>query len=73
MRNIISTDEPWTKEDVFFFLEDALRRGMSAQDIAGFLRRTVDEVQAKARELGGTTRQTPARVKDSTAQRSREQ
>jgi hypothetical protein len=51
----ISTTEPWSKADVFF-LEDALRRGMSAQDIAGFLRRTVDEVQAKGRELDDSRR-----------------
>jgi hypothetical protein len=28
-----------------------LQRGLSAEEVAGFLRRTVDEVQAKAREL----------------------
>jgi hypothetical protein len=42
--------EPWAKADVFF-LEDALRRGMSAEEIAAFLRRTADEVRAKIREL----------------------
>jgi hypothetical protein len=35
MRNITSTREPWAKEDLLF-LEDALRRGMSAKDVAGF-------------------------------------
>jgi len=44
--------EPWTTQDVFF-LQDALQRGLSAEEVAGFLRRTVDEVQAKARELEG--------------------
>jgi hypothetical protein len=47
----IAIHEPWSKADVFF-LEDALRRGMSPKEIAGFLRRTADEVQAKAREFG---------------------
>jgi hypothetical protein len=32
-------------------LEDALRRGMSAEEIAAFLRRAADEVRAKIREL----------------------
>jgi hypothetical protein len=49
----IATGEPWVKSDLLF-LEDALRRGLSAKDVAGFLGRTADEVQAKARELGGT-------------------
>jgi hypothetical protein len=59
----IATDEPWSSADLFF-LEDALRRGMSAEQVAGFMRRPADEVQAKARELGATagTRKTPARV-----------
>jgi hypothetical protein len=43
--------EPWTKADIFF-LQDALRRGMSIEAIAGFLRRTADDVQAMAHELG---------------------
>jgi hypothetical protein len=45
-----SAHEPWLPADVFF-LEDALRRGMSAEEVAGFLGRPADEVQAKAREL----------------------
>ena len=44
------TNEPWSRADLFF-LEDALRHGMSAEKIAGFLRRTTDEVRAKASEL----------------------
>jgi hypothetical protein len=44
------TGEPWSKADVFF-LEDALRRGMSAEQVARFLGRRADEVQAKAREF----------------------
>ena len=46
--------EPWAKADLFF-LEDALNRCMSAKEVAGFLRRTDDEVRAKASELGETT------------------
>jgi hypothetical protein len=57
----ISTDKPWAKADLFF-LEDALRRGLSAKEVAGFLGRTADEVQAKARELGEANRRPPARV-----------
>jgi hypothetical protein len=41
---------PWTDADLFF-LKDALARGMSLADIAGFLSRTEEEVQEKAREL----------------------
>jgi hypothetical protein len=37
--------------DNLFFLKDALARGMSLGDIAGFLSRTEEEVQEKAREL----------------------
>jgi hypothetical protein len=60
---IIATGEPWSRADVFL-LEDALRRGIPANDVAGFLGRTADEVQAKARELGKTAsaRHTPARM-----------
>jgi hypothetical protein len=50
MRNVILRGEPWAKADLLF-LEDALRRGISAKDVAGFLGRTADEVRAKAREL----------------------
>jgi hypothetical protein len=44
------TGMPWTDADLFF-LKDALARGMSLGDIAGFLSRTEEEVQEKAREL----------------------
>ena len=50
--------EPWSKSDLLF-LEKALRRGMSVEYIAGFLRRTVDEVQAMAWELQAS-RKSPA-------------
>ena len=46
----IPTSEPWVRADAFF-LEDALRRGMSVEEVSGFLGRAVDEVRAKAREL----------------------
>jgi hypothetical protein len=42
---------PWSKQDLFF-LDDALRRGLSFAEVAGFLRRNVDEIREKARELG---------------------
>jgi hypothetical protein len=34
-----------------FFLQDALRRGLSVEDVARFLGRTPEEVRAKVREL----------------------
>jgi hypothetical protein len=43
--------EPWSKPDLLF-LHDALRRGLSFAQVAGFLRRTEDEVRQKAKELG---------------------
>jgi hypothetical protein len=44
--------EPWSKPDLLF-LQDALRRGLSFAQVAGFLRRTEDEVRQKAKELMG--------------------
>ena len=49
----IPRSEPWVRGDVFF-LEDALRRGMSVEEVSGFLGRAVGEVRAKARELDGS-------------------
>jgi hypothetical protein len=40
----------WSKGDVFF-LVDALARGMSFADVAGFLCRTEHEVRHKCKEL----------------------
>jgi hypothetical protein len=40
----------WERADLFF-LKDSLERGMSLAEIAGFLRRTVDEVREKAKDL----------------------
>jgi hypothetical protein len=42
--------EPWSRADVFF-LQDALRRGLSVEGVALFLGRTPEEVRAKEREL----------------------
>jgi hypothetical protein len=39
----------WSQADLLF-LKDALRRGLSYAQIAGFLGRTEDEVRAKAAE-----------------------
>jgi len=40
----------WERADLFF-LKDSLERGMSLAEIAGFLRRTTDEVREKAKDL----------------------
>jgi hypothetical protein len=42
--------EMWVKADLFF-LDNALRHGMPAEKVAGFLGRTADEVREKAQEL----------------------
>jgi hypothetical protein len=42
--------KPWARADLFF-LKDSLERGMSLAEIAGFLRRTADEVREKAKDL----------------------
>jgi hypothetical protein len=42
---------PWCTQDLFF-LTDALRRGMSFAEVAGFLARDVGEVRDKAEHLG---------------------
>jgi hypothetical protein len=47
---ILEVREPWTRADLFF-LKDSLERGMSSAEIAGFLRRTADEVREKAKDL----------------------
>ena len=47
---------PWAKGDLFF-LEDALRLGMSAEQVAGFLGKPADEVQARARMFSETVDQ----------------
>jgi hypothetical protein len=42
--------EPWARADLLF-LKDSLERGMSLAEIAGFLRRTADEVREKAKRV----------------------
>jgi hypothetical protein len=42
-----SADMLWTRADLFF-LSDALARGMSIQELAGFLNRSEDEVRQQA-------------------------
>jgi hypothetical protein len=48
--NLANIGESWARADLFF-LEDALKRGMSFEGVAGFLRRTSDEVREKAKDL----------------------
>ena len=43
-----SAGMPWNRSDLFF-LTDALARGMSIQELAGFLNRTEDEIRQQAR------------------------
>jgi hypothetical protein len=43
----VSADTPWERADLFF-LSDALARGMSIQELAGFLNRSEDEVRHQA-------------------------
>jgi hypothetical protein len=45
--NFSAGGTPWERADLFF-LCDALARGMSIQDLAGFLNRSVDEVRQQA-------------------------
>ena len=42
--------KPWARADLFF-LKDSLERGMSLAEIAGFLRRTTDEVREKVEQV----------------------
>jgi hypothetical protein len=51
----------WARADLFF-LKDSLERGMSLAEIAGFLRRTADEVREKAKDLTGESAATEARL-----------
>jgi hypothetical protein len=41
-----SAGMPWERADLFF-LSDALARGMSIQELAGFLNRSEDELDSK--------------------------
>ena len=53
-KNVLSLQvgKPWARADLFF-LKDSLERGMLLAEIAGFLRRTADEVREKAKSLNG--------------------
>ena len=50
--------EKWVKADLFF-LDNALRHGMSAEKVAGFLGRPADEVREKAHQLDISTDEVP--------------
>jgi hypothetical protein len=52
--------KPWARADLFF-LKDSLERGMSLAEIAGFLRRTADEVREKAKRLEQVSQPRPRR------------
>jgi hypothetical protein len=45
-----SGEQPWVRADLFF-LNHALRHGMSVEDVAGFLGRSKHEVRIQARRL----------------------
>jgi hypothetical protein len=47
----LNEDKPWTDNDIYD-LKASLRIGRSLKDIADFLLRRVDEVEAKMREIG---------------------
>jgi hypothetical protein len=57
------SDAVWTNSDILF-LQDQLRRGMSVEQLAGFLNRPLDEVRVKAREFQ-SRRKVPTRDADS--------
>ena len=42
--------KPWARADLFF-LKDSLERGIPLAEIAGFLRRTTDEVREKVEQV----------------------
>jgi hypothetical protein len=46
---------PWDSADLFFLIS-AVERGLSIEEVAGFLRRPASEVQEKARELQAPSR-----------------
>jgi hypothetical protein len=51
--------ETWLRADLLF-LRDALARGMSFAEVAGFLGRTEEEARQKAEEIGlGAVLSTP--------------
>jgi hypothetical protein len=50
-----SAGKSWDTADLFFLMS-AVERGMSVEEVAGFLRRPASEVQEKARELQARSR-----------------
>jgi hypothetical protein len=48
-KGVPATDVGWEKADLFFLL-NALRHGMSIEEAAGFLGKSVDEVREKAHQ-----------------------
>ena len=60
---------PWCKQDLFF-LDDALRRGSSFAEVAGFLCRHEGEVREKPKEPGipGVRGSNPSKDRPSSAQ-----
>ena len=46
----INAGKPWDTADLFFLIS-AVERGLSIEEVAGFLRRPASEVQEKARKL----------------------
>jgi hypothetical protein len=50
-----SAAQPWLKSDLLF-LSLSLNRGMSLDEVAGFLGRRADEVREKAEELRAHSR-----------------
>jgi hypothetical protein len=47
--------KPWDSADLFFLIS-GVERGLSIEEVAGFLRRPASEVQEKARELQARSR-----------------
>jgi hypothetical protein len=62
IKNVLSLQvgKPWARADLFF-LKDSLERGMSLAEIAGFLRRTADEVREKNERLEQVSQPQPRR------------
>jgi len=54
--------KPWDTRDLFF-LVSAVERGMTVEEVAGFLRRPASEVQEKARELQARSRRSGPSVR----------
>jgi hypothetical protein len=57
--------KPWDTRDLFF-LVSAVERGMTVEEVAGFLRRPASEVQEKVRELQARSRRRALQWKKAT-------